>query len=114
MSAYQEKAVLYIFTSDGSIVHQRRIKDTVPWMRLNGLSPEGDYVAAEGRNSENEFDPMLEQVYPGLQDDSLVNDREPEAIENVEDIEAYNKLMGRAGRPSFARQSGLREGGSKK
>lgn len=73
LSAYQEKAALYIFTSDGNIVHQRRIKDTVPWMKLKCLSPEGDYVVAEGRNSENEFDRIfligvpsgtIEWVYP--------------------------------------------------
>ncbi|MBF0429724.1 MAG: phosphoribosylformylglycinamidine synthase [Fibrobacteria bacterium] len=43
-----------------------------------------------------DFDPMLQQIYDGLNQESLKIDKQPEPIRYVEDIAAYNKKVGLA------------------
>ncbi|RMZ51392.1 phosphoribosylformylglycinamidine synthase [Flavobacteriaceae bacterium PRS1] len=44
----------------------------------------------------SDFDPMISEKYKGLSQDSFTSNIQPEAIQNIEDISAYNKQEGLA------------------
>ncbi len=47
-------------------------------------------------SNSTEFDPMLQQRYQGLNDSTLLNEREPEPIQTISNIREYNTKVGLA------------------
>ncbi|MCQ2193351.1 MAG: phosphoribosylformylglycinamidine synthase [Paludibacteraceae bacterium] len=66
-------------------------------MGLNGLLRIEEYFAAKGADSEH--DPMLQRIYPKLDQNIFTIDKQPDAIVHIEDIEEYNKKEGLALNP---------------
>ncbi|MCQ2218526.1 MAG: phosphoribosylformylglycinamidine synthase [Paludibacteraceae bacterium] len=66
-------------------------------MGLNGLLRIEEYFAAKGADSEH--DPMLQRIYPKLDQNIFTIDKQPDAIVHIDDIEEYNKKEGLALNP---------------
>ncbi|MBP5456747.1 MAG: phosphoribosylformylglycinamidine synthase [Paludibacteraceae bacterium] len=66
-------------------------------MGLNGLQRIEEYFAAKGADSEH--DPMLQRIYPKLDQQIFTIDKQPDAIIHIDDIEEYNKKEGLALNP---------------
>lgn len=66
-------------------------------MGLDGLLRIEEYFAAKGADSEH--DPMLQRIYPKLDQNIFAIDKQPDAIVHIDDIEEYNKKEGLALNP---------------
>jgi len=66
-------------------------------MGLEGILRIEEYFRVEGR--EASYDPMLQVLYDGLDQELFTIDREPEAILEIDDIAAYNAREGLALNP---------------
>ena len=90
---------------EGRFVGPRREMVT-PWstnaveitqnMNLSGISRIEEFVLASGRLEEASFDPMLQRIYEGLDQEIFTIDIEPEPIRYIDDLEAYNEQEGLA------------------
>ena len=93
---------------EGTFVGPRREMVT-PWstnaveitqnMNLRGISRVEEFVLASpdgGRLEGASFDPMLQRIYDGLDQDIFTVDIEPEPIRYIDDLEAYNEQEGLA------------------
>ncbi len=91
-------------TMEGKYIGPRREMIT-PWstnaveitqnMCLSGISRIEEYVPA-GEAGEAGFDPMLQRMYEGLDQEIFTVHHEPEPIKYVDDLEAYNEQEGLA------------------
>ncbi len=63
-------------------------------MGLKGISRIEEYFAVT--SSEAEYDPMLQRIYNGLDQNVFTVDIQPKAIEQITDLEAYNEAEGLA------------------
>nr|AWJ66329.1 phosphoribosylformylglycinamidine synthase / Phosphoribosylformylglycinamidine synthase, glutamine amidotransferase subunit [uncultured bacterium] len=61
-------------------------------MAINGVHRIEEYHAVE--EADQKFDPMLSQKYKGLHQDIFTTAVQPEAIQHIEDIAAYNEAEG--------------------
>ena len=92
---------------EGRFVGPRREMVT-PWstnaveitqnMNLSGISRVEEFVLAspDGGRLEASFDPMLQRIYEGLDQEIFTIDIEPEPIRYIDDLEAYNEQEGLA------------------
>ena len=93
---------------EGRFVGPRREMVT-PWstnaveitqnMNLSGISRVEEFVLASpdgGRLEGASFDPMLQRIYEGLDQEIFTIDIEPEPIRYIDDLEAYNEQEGLA------------------
>ena len=81
---------------EGRFVGPRREMVT-PWstnaveitqnMNLSGISRIEEFF----RSSDDDFDPMLQRIYEGLDQEIFKIDIEPEPIRYIDDLEAYNE-----------------------
>jgi len=91
---------------DGYFVGPRKEMIT-PWstnaveitgnMGIDGIKRIEEYFKVKGKDAE--FDPMLQVLYQGLDQDLFSIDRKPESILDITDIEAYNAQEGLALNP---------------
>ncbi len=63
-------------------------------MGISGIIRIEEYF--EAKESTPKFDPMLQRMYKGLNQDLFTINRQPEPIQYIEDINAYNKKEGLA------------------
>ena len=63
-------------------------------MGLEGISRIEEYFPVA--NEEAEYDPMLQRMYKGLDQQVFTTNRKPEPIVHIEDLEAYNEQEGLA------------------
>lgn len=63
-------------------------------MNVAGITRIEEFYAVKDQHST--YDPMLQELYKGLGQDLFRIDREPEAIKEIDDIEAYNQEEGLA------------------
>ena len=63
-------------------------------MGLNGISRIEEYFPVA--NKDAEYDPMLQRMYKGLDQNIFTTNRKPEPIIHIEDLEAYNEQEGLA------------------
>ena len=63
-------------------------------MGLEGIARIEEYFPVADENAE--FDPMLQRLYKGLNQNVFTTNRQPEAIIYIEDLEAYNEQEGLA------------------
>lgn len=63
-------------------------------MGISGIERIEEFILSE--KSEPDFDPMLQQVYPELNQEIFTIDKEPEPVKYIDDIAAYNKKEGLA------------------
>ncbi len=63
-------------------------------MGIVGISRIEEYVSVP--SGETKYDPLLQQLYNGLDQNLFYNDRKPEAIIQIDDIAAYNEQEGLA------------------
>ena len=63
-------------------------------MGINGISRIEEFIPVAA--DDNSFDPMLQAKYNNLDQNLFFIDRKPEAIKNIDDIEAYNIQEGLA------------------
>lgn len=97
-------------TLEGFFVGPRREMVT-PWstnaveitqnMNLNGISRIEEYFPVDGSKvqagkEEDLYDPMLQRLYEGLDQDIFTVNHEPEPIKYVDDLEKYNEEEGLA------------------
>ncbi|MBR5744556.1 MAG: phosphoribosylformylglycinamidine synthase, partial [Muribaculaceae bacterium] len=94
---------------EGRFVGPRREMIT-PWstnaveitqnMGLHGISRMEEFFRSEGieesESAEETFDPMLQRIYDGLDQEIFTIDIEPEPIRYIDDLEAYNEQEGLA------------------
>lgn len=94
-------------TLEGWYVGPRREMIT-PWstnaveitqnMNLHGIARIEEYFPVSGEDAE--YDPMLQRMYNGLNQDIFTVNIEPAAIQYVEDLESYNEAEGLALSPA--------------
>ncbi|MFW6043283.1 MAG: phosphoribosylformylglycinamidine synthase [Marinilabiliaceae bacterium] len=70
-------------------------------MGINGIERIEEFFAAENENPD--FDPMLQVVYHGLDQEIFHIDKEPDPIIFIDDIDAYNEKEGLALSPEEVR-----------
>ncbi len=63
-------------------------------MGLSGMARIEEYFPVQDENAE--YDPMLQRMYKGLNQDIFKTNRQPEPIVHIEDLEAYNEQEGLA------------------
>lgn len=63
-------------------------------MGMEGIVRMEEYFPAESENTD--YDPMLQRMYKGLNDQVFTTNRQPEPIIYIEDLEAYNEQEGLA------------------
>lgn len=63
-------------------------------MGIEGISRIEEYYPAKDENAE--YDPMLQRMYKGLDQNIFHTDRQPDPIQFIEDLEAYNEQEGLA------------------
>ncbi|HRF93467.1 MAG TPA: phosphoribosylformylglycinamidine synthase, partial [Bacteroides graminisolvens] len=63
-------------------------------MGIDGILRIEEYFPVKDENAD--FDPMLQRLYKGLNQDVFVTNRQPEPIVYIEDLEAYNEKEGLA------------------
>ena len=63
-------------------------------MGLNGIVRIEEYFPVKDENAD--YDPMLQRMYQGLDQEVFTTNRKPEAIIHIEDLEAYNEQEGLA------------------
>ncbi len=63
-------------------------------MGMEGIVRMEEYFPAESENAD--YDPMLQRMYKGLNDQVFTTNRQPEPIIYIEDLEAYNEQEGLA------------------
>lgn len=63
-------------------------------MGLDGILRIEEYFPVDNENAE--FDPMLQRMYKGLNQEVFTTNRQPEAIIHIEDLEVYNEQEGLA------------------
>jgi phosphoribosylformylglycinamidine synthase len=63
-------------------------------MELNGISRIEEYFPVKDENAE--FDPMLQRMYKGLDQQIFTTNRQPEPIVYIDDLAAYNEKEGLA------------------
>jgi len=63
-------------------------------MGIDGITRMEEYFFAEGPDSQT--DPMLQRLYDGLDQELFRVDKQPEPIQEIEDISAYNQQEGLA------------------
>ena len=63
-------------------------------MGLSGIARIEEYFPVE--NEEAEYDPMLQRMYKGLDQEVFTTHRQPEPIVHIDDLEAYNEQEGLA------------------
>lgn len=100
---YSEAKVIDAENLNGYFVGPRKEMIT-PWstnaveitqnMGIVGIERIEEFFVVEDENAE--FDPMLQRLYNGLQQDIFTIDVAPEAIQDIEDIAAYNDQEGLA------------------
>ncbi|MBO5864578.1 MAG: phosphoribosylformylglycinamidine synthase, partial [Bacteroidaceae bacterium] len=100
---YGEATLVNGETVDGCFVGPRREMIT-PWstnaveitqnMGLCGIQRIEEYFEVE--NEDAEYDPMLQRMYRGLDQEIFTVDIEPKPIEFIEDLESYNEQEGLA------------------
>ena len=73
-------------------------------MGLEGISRIEEYFPVKDENAD--YDPMLQRMYKGLDQNVFTTNRQPEPIIYIEDLEVYNEKR-RFG--SFQRRNGLPE-----
>ena len=68
-----------------------------------------EYFPVKDENAD--YDPMLQRMYKGLDQNVFTTNRQPEPIVSIEDLEAYNEKR----RPrTLERRNGLSEKGRKR
>ena len=100
---YGEAALLDGETVEGYFVGPRREMIT-PWstnaveitqnMGISGIMRIEEYFAVKDENAE--YDPMLQRMYRGLDQEIFTVDIQPKPIEFIEDLESYNEQEGLA------------------
>ncbi len=65
-------------------------------MGVEGITRIEEFIPAPMGTGANDFDPMLQERYRQLDQALFVNDRQPEAIMQIDDIAAYNEEEGLA------------------
>ncbi len=63
-------------------------------MGIDGILRIEAFYRAKGSGAE--YDPMLQQLYPGLEQDLFTIDRQPEPVIYIDDVAAYNRQEGLA------------------
>ena len=63
-------------------------------MGLEGISRIEEYFPVKDENAD--YDPMLQRMYKGLDQNVFTTNRQPEPIVSIEDLEAYNEKEGLA------------------
>ncbi|MDA3927677.1 MAG: phosphoribosylformylglycinamidine synthase [Prolixibacteraceae bacterium] len=63
-------------------------------MGINGIFRIEEYIKVE--NEKAQFDPMLQHLYKGLDQEIFTIEKQPDPILKIEDIESYNKQEGLA------------------
>ena len=63
-------------------------------MSLNGISRIEEYFSVESKNAD--YDPMLQRMYEGLDQQIFTVNHEPESIKRVDDLEKFNEEEGLA------------------
>lgn len=100
---YGDAALVDNNSVEGYFVGPRREMIT-PWstnaveitqnMNLNGILRIEEYFPVSGKDAE--YDPMLQRMYEGLDQEIFTVEHEPEPIKHVENLEAYNEQEGLA------------------
>ena len=63
-------------------------------MGIEGISRIEEYFPVKDENAD--YDPMLQRMYKGLDQNVFTTNRQPEPIIYIEDLEAYNEKEGLA------------------
>ena len=66
------------------------------FFRSSGVQESRSSGVQEFRSSDGAFDPMLQRIYEGLDQEIFTIDMEPEPIRYIDDLEAYNEQEGLA------------------
>ena len=100
---FSEAEYLKVQTLDGWFVGPRKEMLT-PWstnaveitqnMGIEGIRRMEEFFEVDDVNAK--YDPMLQAIYEGLNQQVFAIDKEPEPIKNIEDIAAYNEQEGLA------------------
>ncbi|WP_167619371.1 phosphoribosylformylglycinamidine synthase [Maribellus sediminis] len=100
---FSEAQYLKAQTLDGWFVGPRKEMLT-PWstnaveitqnMGIEGIRRMEEFFEVDGENAK--YDPMLQAIYEGLNQQVFAIDKEPEPIKNIEDVAAYNEQEGLA------------------
>ena len=100
---YGDAALLEGETLEGYFVGPRREMIT-PWstnaveitqnMNLQGISRIEEYFPVASKDAD--YDPMLQRMYTGLNQDIFTINLQPAAIQQIDDLEAYNEQEGLA------------------
>ncbi len=100
---YGEATVINAESVDGYFVGPRREMIT-PWstnaveitqnMALSGIVRIEEYFPVDSADAE--YDPMLQRMYKGLDQDIFRVDIEPAAIQHIDDLDSYNEQEGLA------------------
>ena len=100
---YSEASLVDAEKIEGCFVGPRREMIT-PWstnaveitqnMGISGVQRIEEYFAVEDENAD--YDPMLQRLYKGLDQDVFTVDIAPKPIEFIEDLESYNEQEGLA------------------
>ena len=95
---YGEATVVNQTTMEGFFIGPRKEMIT-PWstnaveitqnMALKGIGRIEEYFPV--KDADAEYDPMLQRLYKGLDQDIFTNDITPDSIKSIEDLEEYNE-----------------------